>query len=67
MLQKVYRRNTFLSLADKSTLIQNELYENFDTHELNLQFRIVSTKWEREKLEFLGILHKIKNSEKKKI
>ena len=67
MLQKLYRRDTFLSLADKSTLIQNELYENFDTHELNLQFKIVSTKWKREKHEFLGILHKIKSSEKKNL
>ena len=65
MLRKVCRRHTFLSLADKSTLIKKELYGNFDTHELILQLEIVSTKGEREELEFLGILHKVKSSEKK--
>ena len=54
----------FLCPANKTILIQNELNEIFNVHELNLQFKKVSTKVDGEELEFLDVLHKINNSEK---
>ena len=55
----------FLCPANKSILIQKELSEKFQTHELSLQFKKISTTEEGKELEFLDILHKIKSSEKK--
>ena len=54
----------FLCPANKSNLIQKELTEKFQTHELSLQFKKISTTEEGKELEFLDILHKIKSSEK---
>ena len=52
-----------MCLANKSNFIQEELTKKFQTYDLNLQFKKVSTTEEGKEQEFLDILHKINSSE----
>ena len=65
-LYKIHRWHNFLCPANKSNLVEKELYKKFDKYELKLKFKIMSTIKERNELEFLDVLHKITRSEKKK-